>query len=455
MGLSRTVAAVRAGWWLLLVGLVIGGGVALAVSLLETPTYTSSTEFFVSTTDSTSTSLAFQGSQLSQQRAASYAKLITGEDLSERVVKRLGLDMSSGKLRGELNATVVPDTVLIDVTVTDSSPERAQSIAEAVGTEFPALVAQLESPAGGGVSPVKVTVTDRPNLPSASDSRDIARKITAGALLGLVVGASLAAVRASLDRSVKNAEQVIQTIGVPVLGHIMHDESLAKRHVIDRWDASRTAENFRQLRNNLQWLNVDSPPTVIMVTSAVPEEGKTTAVLNLALALADAGRKVTILETDLRKPKVADYLGIAGGTGLSNVLAGTADLTDVIQRYGDRDVWILPAGPMLPNPGEVLASRQMEALIDKLRGDNDYVLVDAAPVLPVADSSGLAAHMDGVLLSVRYGSTRTEQLWEAAATLEGVRGNVLGVILNIVPPKADVAEWSAYGYRHFRSSEGP
>jgi len=140
---------------------------------------------------------------------------------------------------------------------------------------------------------------------------------------------------------------------------------------------------------------------------------------------------------------------------LSNVLAGTADLTDVLQRYGDRDVWILPAGPMLPNPGEVLASRQMEALIDKLRGDNDYVLVDAAPVLPVADSSGLAAHMDGVLLSVRYGSTRTEQLWEAAATLEGVRGNVLGVILNIVPPKADVAEWSAYGYRHFRSSEGP
>src|SRR5206468_1711415 len=98
--------------------------------------------------------------QFSQQRAASYAKLIMGKDLSERVIKRLKLDMSPGELRGKLSATAVPDTVLIDVTVTDSSPERAQSIAEAVGTEFPAMVAQLETPQGGGVSPVRVTVTD-------------------------------------------------------------------------------------------------------------------------------------------------------------------------------------------------------------------------------------------------------------------------------------------------------
>jgi receptor protein-tyrosine kinase len=139
-----------------------------------------------------------------------------------------------------------------------------------------------------------------------------------------------------------------------------------------------------------------------------------------------------------------------GGVGLTNVLTGSAELDDVMQRYvnGDSQVGVLAAGPLPPNPGELLASTHMQALLEKLRGENDFVLVDAPPLLPVADSSGLAVHMDGVLLSVRYGSTRKDQLEQAAATLDRVGAKTLGVILNIVPPRAQMATAYGYGYSY-------
>lgn len=448
MELREVLAALRAAWWLPGLGLVIGGAAALAVGLLQTPQYTASTQFFVSTRDGASTSDAFQGSQFSQQRVTSYARLITGEDLAGRVVDRLDLDVSPGALSDAITASAVADTVLIDVTVTDKSPEQAQRIAEAVGDEFTEFATELETPDGAGISPVKVTVTDRPEVANVPSSPQTSRNVALGLLVGLFVGAGLAILRARLDRTVKDPDEVAQFAGAPVIGTILRDEALEKQHTIDRNGSSRTAEDYRQLRTNLQFLNVDQPPRVIMMTSAIPAEGKTTAVVNLALALADAGRKVIIIEADLRRPKVTRYLGMVGGAGLTNILAGTAEVDDVIQRYGSADLSVIAAGPTPPNPGELLASSHMSALVDKLRGGFDYVLVDAPPVLPVADASGLAAMMDGVLLSLRYGRTTKEQLRQAATTLERVGAETLGVILNIVPAKAELASAYGYGYSY-------
>jgi receptor protein-tyrosine kinase len=445
---KQVIAVLRAGWWLPLLGLIVGAGAAAAVSLLQTPLYTSSTQLFVTATntDSTSSSQVLQGSQLSVQRAVAYARLVEGEAVAGRVVDRLALDMSTGELQAEIEATPVADTALVDVTVTDPSPKRARDIADALGTELSAFVTELEAPQGGGASPVKVTVTDSPAEASTPSSPDTMRNVATGAVLGLLVGAGLAVARSRPDRTVQNGEQASELGDAPVIGRVVRDSSLAKRHVIDRTGAGLAAENYRQLRNNLQWLDVDDPPTVIMVTSAVPSEGKTTTVLNLALVLADAGRKVAIVDADLRTPRVAEYLGMVGDAGLSNILGGTADFAEVVQRYDDRDMWVIAAGPRPANPGELLASDQMQSLVDKLRGDYDYVLVDAPPVLPVADASGLAVYMDGVLLSVRHGTTRAGQLREAAGVLDRVRAKTLGVILNMVPVKADMTAGSSYRY---------
>jgi capsular exopolysaccharide synthesis family protein len=454
--LRQVLAALRAGWWIVAVGLLLGGLVALLSSLLQTPLYTSRTQLFVSTTDSTSTSAAYTGSQLSEQRVTSYAQLVGGEELADRVVRQLGLEASTAAIANEITATPVPDTVLIDVTVTDPSATRAERIAEAIGAEFPRFVAQLEQPTGGGVSPVKVTVTDPPEAATNPSSPRTTRGLLFGLGVGALLGCAVAVARIRFDRTVRDTDELAGLAAAPVIGVILRDDSLQKKHVIDRNSSTRTAEAFRQLRTNLQFLNVDDPPKVIMISSAVPSEGKTTVAVNLALTLAEAGRSVTLVEGDLRRPRVTRYLGMVGGAGLTNILAGSAEVEDVLQPYGEGDLRVIAAGPTPPNPSELLASSHMFKLIDDLRGKNDFVLIDAPPLLPVADASGLAVIVDGVVLSVRYGSTKKEQLQQTRATLDRVGARTLGVILNIVPPKAEVTSAYGYGYGYgYDADRGP
>ena len=444
MELREVLTALRAAWWFPVVGLVTGALAALAVSLLQTPEYTSETQLFVSTTDATSTSDVFQGSQFSQQRVTSYAQLLTGEEMAQRVIDRLDLDMTAGQLSDGVSATAVTDTVLIDITVTDPSAAQAQRIATALGEEFTTFAAELETTDVSGASPVKVTVTDSPSKPVSPSSPQTTRNLALGGLVGALMGAVLAIARTRLDRSVRDAEEAAELAGAPVIGVMLRDDSLHTKHVIERNSQTRTAEAYRQLRTNLQFLNIDEPPKVIMVSSAVPSEGKTTVAVNLALTLAEAGRAVTLVEGDLRRPRVTRYLGMVGGAGLRNILAGSAELEDVLQPYGDGDLKVIAAGPTPPNPSQLLASSHMFRLIDELRGTNDFVLIDAPPVLPVADASALSVIVDGVVLSIRYGSTRKEQVQQTRATLERLGARTLGVILNMVPPKAAIT--SAYGY---------
>ncbi|MCV2491118.1 polysaccharide biosynthesis tyrosine autokinase [Geodermatophilus sp. YIM 151500] len=445
MGFRDVLAALRAGWWLAVIGLLVGGLAALVVSLLMTPLYTAKTQLFVSTTDSSTTSAVFQGSQFSQERVTSYVQLLQGEELAARVADQLDLAVSPARLAGQVDVTTVPQTVLIDVRVTDASPQRAQQIAEAIGQQFPFLVSELETTTTAE-SPVRVSVVRGPELPTAPSSPRTVLNVVIGALVAGLVGAAAAIARAHLDRSVKKPEEAAEVAGAPVIGLVLRHPAVEANHVVDRARMSEMAEDYRHLRANLQFLDVDEPPKVIMVSSALPSEGKTTVVVNLALALAEAGRRVTVVEADLRRPRVSRYLGLVGGVGLTNILAGSADVEEVTQYYGEDGLAVIAAGPTPPNPSQLVASTSMAELLEKLRASNDFVLVDSPPILPVADTTGLSVLVDGVLLCVRYGNTRTDQLQQASAMLERVGAKTLGVILNIVPPRAEVASAFGHGY---------
>lgn len=444
--LGRAWAAVRAIWWLPVLTATIGAGVGLGLSLAQTPMYTSSTQLFVSTTGSTSASDAFQGGQFSQQRVASYARLLTGQDLAGRVIEELDLDVSAADLRDRISASAITDTVLIDVSVEDSSPARAQLIARALGSEFADMVADLEAVGQSGDAPVRVTVTDQPDLPSAPSSPVTSLNLGLGLLVGLLGGIGASVARAKFDNTVRDAEEAARLGGAPIVGSVLRDAEAARNHVVVGAGDGRAAEGYRQLRTNLRFLKVDDPPKVVMVTSAVPAEGKTTLVLNLALALISAGQQVLVIDADLRRPKVARYLGLVGGVGLTNVLSGSAREDEVVQTYGSAGLNVVAAGPTPPNPGDLLSSSQMSELVKRVRKSYDVVLVDAPPLLPVADASGLAGFMDGILISVRYGTTTRDQLEQAAEALTRVGTKALGVVLNMVPQQADIA--SAYGYSY-------
>jgi succinoglycan biosynthesis transport protein ExoP len=433
LDLKDVLNAVRSGWWLLVGGLLAGLSVAGVMTWLATPLYASSTQLFVSVAGSTDTSAAYQGNLFSQQRVTSYAQLLPGAQLAGRVVDELDLDLTPAQVARTVTATPLPDTVILEVTVTDTSAERARDIAESLGRQFTAEVTNLET----DVSTVKVTTVQPAKLDPDAVSPDVTRNLALGAVLGLLIGLGLALLRSKLDNTVKTHDDVQALTGAGLIGTVLEDPRLDDVHVVAALDEhSMTAESFRAIRTNLQYLDVDNPPRVIVVASSVPGEGKST----------QSGSRVTLVEADLRRPRVTRYMGLVGGAGLANVLAGTADLDEVTQPWGDGKLSVLAAGPMPPNPSEMLGSAQMRSLLDTLRETQDYVVIDTPPLLPVTDAAVLSVLADGCVITTRFGKTRREQLAEAAATLSRIDAKLLGVVLNRVPQAAAAARGYGYGY---------
>lgn len=443
------VRALRNGWWLLLAGALLIMAVAGGLTLRTTPLYSTSMQLFVSATETDSTATAYQGNLFSQERVASYVELLKGDVLASRVIKRLHLPDSPTELASSIDASALPNTVLLSVTVTRPSPTQACDIATALGSAFTQRVAELETSDSNGRPTVKVTVSEPPQLPTSPTSPDPVRNLLAGLMVGLLLGALAAVLRERLDNTVKDADDIAELTGAGIIGTLMEDPALASSHVVTDEDGySETGEAYRQIRTNLQFLQVDNPARTIVVTSSLPGEGKTTVAVNLAVVLAQAGARVALIEADLRRPRVTRYLGLISGAGLSNVLAGSASYEELTQPYGEGRLTVLAAGPMPPNPSEMLGSENMRHLLAEAQRLNEYVIIDAPPLLPVTDGALLAVASDGALLVAHHGKTTRAQLKQAAEALARIEARVLGVVLNRVPAKAAESYGYGYGYSY-------
>lgn len=419
---------------------------AIAYTLWTTPLYKASTRLFVSTVASSSVAEIYQGNRFSQERVISYAQLIMGQTLAQRTVDKLGLDMSGMELQGRVKATVRPDTVLIDVTVLDESPVRARDVANTLSDEFVAMVRELETSADGVEPDSRVVVEQRASIPVQPVVPKPSRNILLGFVVGLVMGIGFALLRDLLDNTVKDRGTVEEITAAGVVGSIPLDKERRKQAAItfDR-DSSPIAEAFRKLRTNLQFVSVDSPPRVIVFTSSMPSEGKSTAAINTALALAEADHNVVLVDGDLRRPVLNKYLDLVGTVGFSTVLSGGATLDEALQKTRFTGLTVLTSGAIPPNPSELLGSLSARKLLGELRSQFDFVIVDATPLLAVTDAAILAAGADGVLLMVRFGQTRRDQLTHAAGMLKDVGAPLLGAILAFVPARGSLS----YSYNYY------
>ncbi len=211
---------------------------------------------------------------------------------------------------------------------------------------------------------------------------------------------------------------------------------------------SKRAESFRQVRTNLQFVDIDHRPKSIVVTSAVPKEGKSTTAINLAITIAQTGQPVFLIEGDLRRPKVADYLGIEGNAGLTDVLVGRATVDEVMQPWGTTgNLWVMAAGPLPPNPSELLGSQAMSDLVRHLE-KRATLIIDAPPLLPVTDAAVLTRLSGGALMVIHTGKTRREQLRTAESNIESVGGKILGLVLNMAPARGPDSHRYGYGYQY-------
>jgi len=431
-----------------LLGLAIAGG----ITVIATPVYQARTQLFVAVkTDPSNISSAFQGTSFTEQRVKSYAAIINNPNVLQPVINEQNLRVSAQKLATEVSASVPLDTNLISVLVRDPDAQKAARIADAVSAEFATYVAQIEQTDSKGDSLVKVSVVRPAEVPTVPISPRVKLNLVLGLLLGLAVGIGAALLRENLDTTVKNEddlEAIAHDLGRPlnVIGAITKDPGAAKAPLIVNADPqSKRAEAFRQLRTNLQFVDIDNPPRSIVITSSLAVEGKSTTAANLAITLAQAGLRVALVEADLRRPKLATYMGIEGAVGLTDVLVGRAKATDLMQSWGNLPLSFLPSGRPAPNPSELLGSRAMLNLLRELEVSHDIVLLDAPPLLPVTDAAVMSALAGGALLVVRVNSTTRDQVEEAAEALYAVDARLLGVVLSMVPNRG---RKNTYGYEY-------
>lgn len=454
MNLQDFAKLLRARWLTVCAATLAAVLGAVTISMLTTPLYQASTRFFVSTAAGESLSDIYQGTLFSQKRVLSYTGLLTGQTLAQRTIDKLGLDMSAGELQEKVTATAKPDTVLIDVSVLDESPVRARDIANTLSDEFVAMAKELETPEDGSSPEGRVVVEQRAAIPTRPVTPKTLRNTALGLAVGLVLGMGLAVIRDRLDNTVKDRETLEAITKVGLVGSIPLDKERRQEPAIafDR-ENSAIAEAFRKLRTNLQFLAVDNPPRLIVITSSLPGEGKSTTAINIALALAETGNKVVLVDGDMRRPMLDKYLNLVGAVGFSTVLSGRAPLSEVLQETGFTGLTALTAGPTPPNPSELLGSLAAQKILSDLRAQFDYVIIDSSPLLAVTDAAILAANSDGVLMMARFGQTKRDQLTHAVRNLADVGASSLGVVFTMTPGRGnDSYSYSYYGDDTSRSA---
>ncbi|MGW0827671.1 polysaccharide biosynthesis tyrosine autokinase [Streptomyces sp. NPDC002845] len=449
MDLRRFLEAVARRWPIVVVCLALAFGAAIAATSLSTPVYEARTQLFVATRGSADTAQLSQGQTFSQARVQSYAAVVPTRHVTGPVVRELRLRTTPEELASRITAEAPLNTVLINITVRDTDPKLAARISNAVAERFRDVVEMLETPTRTTreqdvpVSPVKLGIIQRAVPPVGPVSPRPLLNLAVGVLGGLLLGAGLVVVRETLDTTLKTSQALDEFTGLPGLGAIPYAKDAPRRPLVVAAAHSKRAEAFRKLRTNLRFAQVDDSPRTIMVTSSVPGEGKTSTAMNLALSLAEAGVSVCLVDCDLRRPCVAKTFGLVQDAGLTTVLIGQARVADVMQRADGR-LSVLASGPVPPNPTEMLASARMGEVLSELASTYDVVILDTAPLLPVADTIGLAPLTQGTLLVVRASKTSREQVRTAAEALERVGGRILGTVFSMAPaPKG--GRYDTYG----------
>jgi capsular exopolysaccharide synthesis family protein len=449
----------RRSWPLILIATVVGALVALGLSLTMTPIYQAQSQLFVSVKSAGQVGDAYSGGLFVQQRVKSYVDVVDSPAVLDPVIQDLGLDMTYTQLAPQVSAQTPPNTVLLNVTATDTSPTQAAKIANAVAASYANEIARLEGAkrTGDGLPrlevdnqsenqvPVEATVIKPAEVPTSPVSPRTSLNVLLGLLLGLLIGVGIAVLRHTLDTSVKTVEDLEEAADSTPLGVVTYDPEATTNPLVTLRGTPR-AEAFRSIRTNLQYVDVDNPPRTVVITSSLPGEGKSTTACNLAIALAQAESKVLLLEADLRRPKVAEYLGVDGSRGLTDILIGQASLDNTVVHWQRGLLDFLAAGAIPPNPSELLGSHQMAELLKELGNRYDIVIIDAPPLLPVTDAAILSTAADGAILVAKQGSTKVEQVQDSTDALRQVNARVLGTVLNFVPMKK--RKKYGYGYEY-------
>lgn len=516
---------IRERWWVILLVTVILVGVTAGLTFRQTPRYQTSAEVIHQTAGWESTLLGVSSYYYYQQRIPVDARLMASPELAAKVKERTGSARSAAELLGMISVEPLSETESIRVRAVSTDPAEAAAVAngfadtfvatraddmkqaladaresleeqlaavpiaelgEAEGLSLQNRLRQLDLVEDLAMGDYKLLVPAA--VPGAPYTPQPIRDMVLALAIGLVGGVALAFVLEQLDKRIRDEESMERVFHLPVLASIPLVSAKAARRrsktPVPETEAegkkgakpTREAigigfqhghrvllEPYMMLRSNLQYFSVDRDMRMLMITSTLPKQGKTTVTVNLGLALALAGHRVLLMECDLRRPMLHEYLGLSNDVGLSNVLAGTVSFSRALQpvkvadyvsrssRRGAqvetarRHLYALCSGPIPPNPSELVASKRMEeVLLQAARSQADYILIDTPPVLMVADALAITPQVDGVLIAARLRQTKRDEAAHLRNLLERSGAHVLGLVVG--SDKRSRGGYYHYGY---------
>jgi succinoglycan biosynthesis transport protein ExoP len=439
LDLRQYTRVLRAHWLLIAASVVVCTVGALVLAFTRDPIYEAQSQLFVSNGVPTNLSDAYVGSLFTQQRVVSYALLVPSPAVVEGVIKELGLPDTVSEIQNEIHVTVPTGTVVIDLTVKDRSPERAQEIAAALGRRLAVVVQTLETTQEGQKSPVKVTVTSPPELPTHPISPQKSLFGLLGVLLGFLLGLGGAVLSEVFSRKVHDGDEAEAVADAPVLGTLPEPSGDTRTLVALNDPSSPEAEAYRRIRANLGGPPGSEELRSIVVASAGNGEPTAVIVANLGVVLAQAGHSVVLVDANLRRPALAEIMGVfAPVGGLIQVLENDLPLALALRSVaGDLPIKVLGSARLPPNPGDLFASLPSDllgsprcaAVLDELSKLADVVIIDAPPLLEDTDAAVLARSTSGVVLVTSVGATTVDQLESAARSLRAVNARLLGLVL--------------------------
>ncbi|MBC8317776.1 MAG: polysaccharide biosynthesis tyrosine autokinase [Desulfobulbaceae bacterium] len=297
---------------------------------------------------------------------------------------------------------------------------------------------------------VNVWVTEQAEMPQSPVSPKKMRNLLLGVVLGLFGGIGFAFFLEYLDNTVKDPSEVEARTGVNVLGVVElfdKEKGISAEIATRRYSESTFAENFKALRTSVLLSSAENPPKKILVTSMMPAEGKTTIASNLAMTLAMAENKVLLIDGDMRRPSLHKVYGLPNSKGLSSYLAGVEN-EGLVHQVDDADFYIMPSGPIPPNPSELLSSKRLQAMLLSLEKRFDFIIIDSAPLLGATDSLLISKVVDGTIFVSRAGKTTYDALRRGFKSYDDIQSLVLGVVINAIDMKQSEYQ-HYYGYYNY------
>ncbi len=430
-------------WKLIVIIPLAAALISLLVSAyIITPQYTASTTIIVTRPADTS-ELIYRDVQLSRELVGTYREIMHSRRVLEMAIVNRSLPYSAGELREKVDVQAVRDTELFTVDVTDPDPVLARDIANEMARVFKEQVVEI-------MQIENVSVIDEAVTPRGPVSPRIELNVAVAFVVGLMAAFGLAFLIEYLDQSVKDPGEAQQLLEVPVIGVVpkVEGENLFARSN----PRSPPAEAFRTLRTNIQYSSIDKPVKRILIAGANPACGKSTVAANLAVTLARRESSVLLIDADLRRPTIHKFFNLENEPGLSSLIFKEGlNLNEVIRKSDEeKNLYILPSGPVPPYPAEMLSSKRMEVLNEEFARRFEYIIYDSPPVIAVTDAALISRLADGTLVVLDYGVVRKDEAQSALEQFYKVHANVIGLVINNMPHSRSYYN----GYQYYYSSYG-